>query len=168
VSESLNNGKRPLRTIAWAFVFGFLLFSSFESAHAQPTVSSISHKLMCQCGCSMVLASCNCSLADEMRDVIQQKLDAGQSEAEILAFFVDNYGKEVLSAPTKKGFDLTAWVTPFVAVILAALLLSLALRSWAISGRAEKTLAEATLASEEDKKYLLELEKELKEEEEEE
>lgn len=63
-------------------------------------VRDISQELICQCGCTEVLNVCDCSIADEMNVLIEQKLAQGQSKEQILQSFVDQYGKQVLATPT--------------------------------------------------------------------
>jgi cytochrome c-type biogenesis protein CcmH/NrfF len=74
-------------------------------------------QLMCQCGCNEQLSVCamqNCSSATPMRAEIRERLLKGESTDVIVASFVARYGKQVLSAPTMKGFDITAWIMPFL------------------------------------------------------
>jgi cytochrome c-type biogenesis protein CcmH/NrfF len=73
--------------------------------------------LICQCGCNEQLRVCsmqNCSSATPMRAEIRERLLKGESVEAIVDSFVARYGKQVLSAPTMKGFDITAWVMPFL------------------------------------------------------
>jgi cytochrome c-type biogenesis protein CcmH/NrfF len=58
-----------------------------------------------------------------MRDIVTRKLQAGESEEQILQFFVDRYGESVLAAPPKSGFSLLVWVVPPVGLLGAILLL---------------------------------------------
>jgi cytochrome c-type biogenesis protein CcmH len=74
-------------------------------------------RLVCQCGCNEQLSVCamqNCSSAVPMRAEIRERLLKGESVDAIIDSFVARYGKQVLSAPTMKGFDVTAWVMPFL------------------------------------------------------
>jgi len=74
-------------------------------------------QLMCQCGCNEQLSVCamqNCSSATPMRAEIRERLLKGDSTDAIVASFVARYGKQVLSAPTMKGFDITAWIMPLL------------------------------------------------------
>jgi cytochrome c-type biogenesis protein CcmH len=74
-------------------------------------------QLICQCGCNEQLSVCsmqNCSSATPMRAEIRERLSKGESVEAIVNSFVARYGKQVLSAPTMKGFDITAWVMPFL------------------------------------------------------
>jgi cytochrome c-type biogenesis protein CcmH/NrfF len=93
----------------------------------------ISQQLVCQCGCNLVLDVCNhhnCGSATPMRERIDRELLAGRSNGEIVAGFVDDMGLVVLSAPPASGFNLTAWVLPFVLLIIAAVVITLLLRRW--------------------------------------
>lgn len=105
-----------------ALLFLGLSFSLSVLAVAQSdALRELKGKLICQCGCNLVLASCQdmmeCAAAAEMVQEISEKLAAGVSSNEIVQGFVTRYGKPVLAAPTTQGFDLAAWVTPFLAVI---------------------------------------------------
>ncbi len=78
-------------------------------------------RLVCQCGCNEQLSVCamqNCSSATPMRAEIRERLQKGESVEAIVASFVDRVGKKVLSAPTTQGFDITAWVMPFMILCL--------------------------------------------------
>jgi cytochrome c-type biogenesis protein CcmH len=78
-------------------------------------------RLVCQCGCNEQLSVCamqNCSSATPMRAEIRERLEKGDTVDLIVDSFVARYGKKVLSAPTTKGFDLSAWIMPFVMLCL--------------------------------------------------
>ncbi len=78
-------------------------------------------RLVCQCGCNEQLSVCamqNCSSATPMRAEIRERLQKGDAVDQIVDSFVARYGKKVLSAPTTKGFDLSAWIMPFVILCL--------------------------------------------------
>ncbi len=80
-------------------------------------------KLVCQCGCYEQLSVCamqNCSSATPMRAEIRERLQKGESVDQIVESFVSRIGKQVLSAPTMKGFDITAWIMPFAILCLGA------------------------------------------------
>ncbi|MBI4300774.1 MAG: cytochrome c-type biogenesis protein CcmH [Chloroflexi bacterium] len=131
------------RSIAVLTVVVFLLAVRVVPAYADTTVRDIEKELMCQCGCTMIVEACTCGTADQIRDVIKTKLEGGADKKGILAYFVGQYGERVLSAPTKKGFNLTAWILPFAAVAAGAVGLYLILRIWVLQGAARKVELEA-------------------------
>lgn len=44
------------------------------------------------------------------------QVDQGKSDTDIMSYFVDKYGTAVLAAPPASGFNLAAWLMPFVAL----------------------------------------------------
>ncbi len=142
----------------------FLLFVSPVKADST-TVSNISKQLVCQCGCTMLLSNCShveCASRDTMTTLIGQKLAQGQSEEQIIQFFVAQYGEEVLASPPKRGFNLTAWVLPFAAIAAGGVAIYFALKKWVKRGKRYQA-KDVTKAKGEDKEYQRQLKKELKE-----
>src|SRR3954468_10927309 len=91
---------------------------------ANPSVDTrfneLGNKLMCKCGCSQILLECNhvgCSYSTKMRDQLTAALQRGEADGLILDGFVQEYGSTVLAAPTTTGFNIVAWIMPFVALI---------------------------------------------------
>ena len=86
---------------------------------------------MCYCGCSdLTVRVCTCGTADTIRQEIARRLANGETPDQVVAAFVAEHGEQIRSAPTKSGFDLVAWVTPFLALLLAASALVLVVRRW--------------------------------------
>ena len=132
---------------------------------AAATVSDISKQLICQCGCTMILSNCShdeCTVRDAMTSLIEQKLTQGQSEEQIIQFFVAQYGEQVLASPPKRGFNLVAWLLPFAAILAGGGIIYIALKAWVRRGKRRPTNA-VTEAEEGDEEYRHQLEKELEE-----
>ncbi len=128
----------------------------------EATASDIAKKLICQCGCGRVLDSHVCATQEAMTALIEQKLAQGQSAEQIIQFFVTQYGEQVLASPPKRGFNLTVWILPFVALLFGAGAVYIVLKKWARQGKIQPTKA-ITEADEGDEKYQQRLEKELEE-----
>ncbi len=96
---------------------------------AQETAES----LTCQCGCGLTVANCNhpnCSFSVPVKDQIDAMVGRGMGRAQIVAFFRNQYGEKILSAPTTHGFNLLAWITPFAALLIGGGLVMLVLGRW--------------------------------------
>lgn len=81
---------------------------------------SVSEKLVCQCGCQMILSVCNhenCPSATPMRQIIEKRILEGASADQIVEEIIKTYGLKVLSSPPASGFNLTAWLMPGVTLI---------------------------------------------------
>ncbi len=150
------------KKLVTAVLLLLLLFASPAKADSA-TVSDISRELICQCGCAMVLANCThveCHSREAMTAFIEQEIAGGQSEPQIIQSFVDQYGEQVLASPPKRGFNLVAWVLPFVAILGGGGVVYIALRNWVRRGQRSQT---DTMAEEGDEEYQRRLEKELDE-----
>ncbi len=127
------------------------------------TVSDLSKQLICQCGCTLVLANCThteCHSREAMTTLIEQKIAQGQSEEQITQLLVAQYGEQVLASPPKRGFNLLAWVTPFAVILAGGGLIYLSIKRWVRRGKRSQTSAVAEFG-EKDEEYLSRLEKEL-------
>lgn len=113
------------------------------ASDAGSRASNLSHRLMCQCGCSQLLGECDhagCPDRDHEFSELNAAISSGATDEQIMASFAAKYGATVLAAPTTHGFDLVAWIAPF-AVFAAALLGTILLvKHWSV-GRAEAAVA---------------------------
>lgn len=147
-------------------VVAFALLTAFT---AMPTLAGgisdeIQANLMCQCGCTMVLSTCDCGTAEQMRGEIRAMLDKGKTKDDILNYYVGKYGEKVLAAPVAQGFNLSAYITPFAAILLGGGVIGLIVRQWVIHTKtvsAEPVLATTTATASPDE-LRARLEQELK------
>jgi cytochrome c-type biogenesis protein CcmH len=49
---------------------------------------------------------------------------------QIIKQYVDKYGETILSAPTKSGFNLSAWIMPFAALAIGGFGVRKVIQSW--------------------------------------
>lgn len=105
-------------------IFSILLFLSSSFAFGQifspdETVSRIADNLMCTCGCPHIIGQCGdeCSVAPQLVHEISELVTAGNTEEEVYKIFEDKYGLRVLAVPKAEGFNLLAWVMPFVGLL---------------------------------------------------
>lgn len=58
------------------------------------------------------LAESNAEIAVEMRQIIHKKIEAGESDNDILAWFHERYGDAILMRPPVKAATLPLWLAP--------------------------------------------------------
>jgi cytochrome c-type biogenesis protein CcmH len=93
------------------------------AADRNDRIRELSPQFICICGCNQLLSACNhfhCPSSAPMLKDLGNQIDQGKTDEQVLAYFVDKYGTGVLSAPPKSGFNLTAWVMPFLALGIGA------------------------------------------------
>jgi cytochrome c-type biogenesis protein CcmH len=102
-------------------------------ARAGDSQQAVEEALTCQCGCGLTVHACNhlqCPSGEPMKKEIADKLAEGQGAEEILASFRARYGEKVLSAPTFRGFNWLAWITPFAVILAGGLAMTRVIRRW--------------------------------------
>ena len=101
---------------------------------AQANLPDIEDQVMCPvCGTALNLSFS--PQADRERAFIRHEIAQGKTENEIIDDLVAQYGTSVLAEPPKSGFDLTAWLVPGIAIIIAAIAIGFGLRRWRRAGR---------------------------------
>jgi cytochrome c-type biogenesis protein CcmH len=114
----------------------------------------LEHHIHCQCGCNLDVYTCrttdfSCQVSPAMHRDVMALVAGGYSAPEIIAAFKNVYGDRVLMAPPSSGFDLAAWITPFVALsagIALVLVVLRRLRAPALAPATSHVAADATPA----------------------
>jgi len=127
--------RRDSRRLAYTGLYCviLLLAARHVAAAPPPSFQEMEESLTCQCGCGLTVHSCNhlqCPSAVPLRDEIRAQMETGKDKAAILAYFSDKYGEKILSAPSASGFNVLAWVTPFVLVAIGAAVVGFTVMRW--------------------------------------
>jgi cytochrome c-type biogenesis protein CcmH len=102
-------------------------------AHADPmddAVRRVALQLQCPVCEGETVADSPSGLAKDMRDLIRTRLQAGESDQQILDEFVASYGDGILTEPPKRGISLGVWIGPAVGILFGTLLVITLLRTW--------------------------------------
>jgi cytochrome c-type biogenesis protein CcmH len=91
----------------------------------------VARQLMCPVCEGQTVADSNSGLAHDMRAVIREKLQAGESEQQILDDFVRSYGDSIRAEPPKQGLGLVVWFGPPLVLGMGAAILALLTKQWA-------------------------------------
>lgn len=130
----MNDILTRLSTIMRAFAACIALALFFATpVFSAATVDDVSQGLTCQCGCGLTVANCNhpeCSFSVPLRGEISRMLDKGMDRPAIIAIYRKKFGEKILSAPTTEGFNLLAWVMPFLALFVGGGFIVLMLGRW--------------------------------------
>jgi cytochrome c-type biogenesis protein CcmH len=98
------------------------------------SVSDLEDEVMCPvCGTSLGLAR-EAPQARRERAYIARLVKSCRSKDEIKAALVDEFGDSVLAVPRKDGFNLSAYVAPLLAMLLAGAAVVVALARWRRAG----------------------------------
>jgi cytochrome c-type biogenesis protein CcmH len=143
---------------------GLLRVTAVRSGEA-PTFQELEESLTCQCGCGLTVHSCNhlqCDSAIPLRAEIRAQMETGKDKEAILAHFADKYGEKILSSPAARGFNVLAWVTPFILLAVGAAFVGITVMRWTARRHATAGTPTPPEAPHEPSPYDKVLEKELK------
>ena len=77
---------------------------------------AIDKMIMCPVCPAETIDQAQVEISFQMRAVVRELLAEGRTRDEVLDYFVDRYGADILAAPPKSGSNLVAWILPIVGV----------------------------------------------------
>jgi cytochrome c-type biogenesis protein CcmH len=83
-------------------------------------VNVVARELWCPLCSGVRLDACELKACDQMKDVIAIKLAEGEDTESIQAYFVEQYGPQVMGEPPRAGFNWLAWILPALAAVVGA------------------------------------------------
>jgi cytochrome c-type biogenesis protein CcmH len=98
-------------------------------AEAPPNAADLEAELVCPT-CKTTLDQSDAPVARRMKAYIRERIAAGQTEAEIKAGLVEQFGEGVLAEPPKRGFNLLAWLLPLAGILVGAAAVGALAWSW--------------------------------------
>lgn len=101
-----------------------------EESDLDAQVREIAKTLRCAVCQNESVWDSRAALAREMREIIREKLRAGESPEEIRAYFLSRYGDYILLEPRKKGLNWLLWTGPFLLLVVGGGALFWSLRKW--------------------------------------
>ncbi len=105
---------------------------------------AIDKMIMCPVCPAETIDQAQVEISFQMRAVIREMLAEGRTRDEVLDYFVDRYGADILAAPPKSGTNLVAWILPIVGVLAGLVGVFLVIRSMTGSQRTAAVPATTT------------------------
>ena len=113
--------------------------------------SARAHRLQDQLACPECsgesVADSNSVSARTIRADIPKRIAAGQTDAQIRAAYVQQYGTRILLTPGNSGLDVVAWMIPALAVLLGACGLGYAFWRWSRTPRLAATAEDEAIVA---------------------
>jgi cytochrome c-type biogenesis protein CcmH len=122
-------------------------------------VNQVARQLYCPVCENIPLDVCPTQACAQWRDLIREKLAAGETEAQIKEYFVLQYGDRVLATPPARGINWLVYLLPPVSIVAGAFILFRTFQSW------KQPLPEATpeqIIGKDKDEYIQRLEDELR------
>ncbi len=129
-------GHTLIRWLPWAVLLGALVAALAIGATRtngartpEERVRHITSQLRCPVCQGETVADSNALISQDIRALVQQRVQAGQSDAAILSYVVHQYPGTQLDPPAR-GIGLIVWALPVIAVAATLAGLALAFRRW--------------------------------------
>src|SRR2546421_11262122 len=150
MKRMLQRKRSLLVTFAVVAIVAAIWSYVFLQNSPQQTLDQRAHDVASQLKCPICqgesVADSPSALAQQMRGVIRQQLQAGKSEQEVIQYFRTSYGDQIVWSPPWQGFTLLAWLVPIGLLLAGMILLFFVLRDWRALAPASAIAADPELA----------------------
>jgi cytochrome c-type biogenesis protein CcmH len=99
-----------------------------EDAALEARARELSKELRCLVCQNQSIDDSNADLARDLRVLVRQRLVAGDSDGEVLAFITDRYGDYVLLRPPMQPNTYALWFGPMAVALIVVIGLAVAMR----------------------------------------
>jgi cytochrome c-type biogenesis protein CcmH len=110
--------RKLILAVALLTVFAFAANLASAQTPTPNQINEVARELWCPLCNGVRLDNCDLQACVQMREVISEKLQAGESTDNIKTYFVQQYGDVVLGQPSTEGFNLIAWIFPILAAVV--------------------------------------------------
>lgn len=101
----------------------------FSSPLLEERYQELSTELRCPKCQNQNIADSNAPIAQDLRRLLHEQLEAGASDDEIRDYMVDRYGEFVRYRPRFGGVTTLLWLAPFLLLLAAVAVAAIVLRS---------------------------------------
>ena len=114
--------------------------NSAAPADIDDRTREIATELRCVVCQNLSVADSPSEMAQQMRAIVREQVQAGKTSDEIKEFFVSKYGEWVLLRPKTTGFSALLWILPYVVLGVGVLAALWFIRRWTAKKRQADTL----------------------------
>ena len=101
-------------------IYGINSFPNQNNINSEKRFKELSSELRCLVCQNQSLLESDSELANDLKEIIYEKINEGQSNNQIKNFLVQRYGEFILFKPLFNMANLFLWVTPLISFILIA------------------------------------------------
>ena len=102
----------------WVYVTNS--FANQKNINSEKRFIELSSELRCLVCQNQSLLDSDSELANDLKEIIYEKINEGQSNNQIKIFLVQRYGEFILFKPLFNMANLLLWATPLISFILIA------------------------------------------------
>ena len=127
----------------------------YAAADLDERTRQLSTELRCVVCQNLSVADSPSEMAQQMRAIVREQLEAGKTPEQIKEFFVSKYGEWVLLKPKTTGFSALLWILPYAALVVGVIAGWVFLRRSSARGKSLSQSAAGAASSDETAHELL-------------
>ena len=138
MQSSIQNNTHYQFNFSWiAFLLTFIILSTAvnvstaaESEEFSDRFRKLSNELHCPTCQGLSVKDSEAGFSNSIKDKISELMKNGNSDEEILAYFVERYGEWILRSPAKRGFNLVLWILPGAGILIGLFIVLFRSKRW--------------------------------------
>ena len=107
---------RILNIIILSFIF--FTFKIYALENIDERVKNLTLELRCMTCQNQSIYDSDAEFSNDIKKIVKQKLQAGESERDIKKFLVERYGEYILFRPLMNYNNIFLWSFPFILLII--------------------------------------------------
>ena len=113
-----------------AALWSYMSFTASTHQTLDQHIQKLGEQLKCPVCQGESVADSTSVKAQQMRAIIRQQIQAGQSDQQIIEYFSERYGEQIVWSPPWWGFSLLTWLVPIALLLGGLVLILFTLRDW--------------------------------------
>ncbi len=97
--------------------FIFFTFTIYAIENIDERVKNLTLELRCMTCQNQSIHDSDAEFSNDIKKIVKQKLQEGESERDIKKFLVERYGEYILFRPLINNYNLFLWSFPFILLI---------------------------------------------------
>ena len=97
--------------------FIFFTFKIFAIENIDERVKNLTLELRCMTCQNQSIYDSDAEFSNDIKKIVKQKLQEGESERDIKKFLVERYGEYILFRPLINNYNIFLWSFPFILLI---------------------------------------------------
>ena len=97
--------------------FIFFTFKIYAIENIDERVKNLTLELRCMTCQNQSIYDSDAEFSNDIKKIVKQKLQEGESERDIKKFLVERYGEYILFRPLMNNYNIFLWSFPFILLI---------------------------------------------------
>ncbi len=97
--------------------FIFFTFKIFAIENIDERLKNLTLELRCMTCQNQSIYDSDAEFSNDIKKIVKQKLQEGESERDIKKFLVERYGEYILFRPLMNNYNIFLWSFPFILLI---------------------------------------------------